>query len=240
MATNKWQKRLMKVKGWMVRMASYLMLRYTRWNAAKLREEITRRHIDRLHVGCGLVLLKDWLNVLYEPRQEYGKIKDFDGCLRLNYNLLKPWPVDDNTMRFIAGSHFIEHLDLNAGIAFLKESFRVMKPGGVIRLSCPDLETYADNYVKRDAAFFRNAKIQEWCAFDQARTPGEILAAKAYDSGGSHRWFYDFESLKHILEQAGFRDAKKCGRLEGRMPDLESIELADRELETVYVEAVKH
>ena len=114
-----------------------------------------------------------------------------------------------------------------------------MKPGAVIRLSCPDLEIYARNYVEGNRAFFENKLVKEWCAFSQARTPGEILAAKAYDSGGSHRWFYDFASLKHILELAGFRDVKKCGRLEGKVPGLKDIELPERELETVYVEAVK-
>lgn len=240
MASHKWQKRLMKIKGSLIFLFSYLSLRYTKWNTARLRDEIVHRGIRRLHVGCGLVLLKDWLNVLYEPRQEYGRIKELDGRLRLNFNLLKTWPVNDNTIDFIAGSHFIEHLDLNAGIAFLKESFRVMKPGGVIRLSCPDLEIYAKNYVDRNMVFFDNALIREWCAFSRADTPGEILAAKAYDSGGSHKWFYDFDSLKHILSLAGFQEIRKCGRLEGKTPDLDAIELAQRELETVYVEAVKH
>jgi len=240
MATNVWQKRLMKIKGWLVRMYSYMALRYTKWNASRLKNDISKRGIDKLHVGCGLVLLDGWLNILYESRQEYGKVKEVDGRLRLNYNLLKKWPVNDNSIQFIAGSHFIEHLDLNHGIIFVKESFRVMKPGGVIRLSCPDLEVYARNYVSGNSSFFENELIVEWCAFDQAKTPGEILAAKAYDSGGSHKWFYDLDSLKHILELAGFGDVKRCQRLEGRTPDLNDIELAQRELETVYVEALKH
>jgi len=180
------------------------------------------------------------LNVLYEPREEYGKVKEVNGRLWLNYNLLKKWPVKNNTIDFVAGSHFIEHLDHNHGIYFLKECYRVMKPGAAIRLSCPDLEVYARNYVNDNKTFFENDLIREWCAFDQAKTPGEILAAKAYDSGGSHKWFYDFSSLKHIMELAGFQDVKRCGRLEGKTPDLDDIELPQRELETVYVEAIKH
>ena len=114
-----------------------------------------------------------------------------------------------------------------------------MKPGGVIRLSCPDLEIYINNYTENNMSFFKNKLIREWCAFSQAETPGEILAAKAYDSGGAHKWFYDFDSLKHTLELSGFRDVKKCQRLEGDTPGLDSIELPERELETVYVEAKK-
>jgi len=239
MASNKWQKRIMKIKGWFVRMYSYIMFRYTKWNTGKLKENISQRGINKIHVGCGLVLLEGWLNVLYEPKQEYGRVKKVGGRLLLNYNLLKKWPIHDNSIQFVAGSHFIEHLDLNHGISFLKESFRVMKPGGVIRLSCPDLEIYVKNYTEKNSSFFQNDLIREWCAFSQAETPGEILAAKAYDSGGSHKWFYDFDSLKHILELSGFDDVKKCHRLEGETPELESLELSDRELETVYVQAAK-
>lgn len=239
MGSNKWKKRGMKIKGWFLKVYSYFLLRHTKWNARRLQRDIAQHNVDKLHVGCGLVLLDGWLNILYEPRQEYGRIIERDGRFLLNYNLLKKWPVDDNSISFIAGSHFIEHLDLNHGIMFLKESFRVMKPGGVIRLSCPDLEIYVRNYIEKNESFFQNKLIRGWCAFSQAETPGEILAAKAYDSGGAHQWFYDFESLKHILELVGFQDVKKCQRLEGETPQLNMIELSERELETVYVEATK-
>lgn len=236
---HKWKKRWMKVSGWLLKMYSYGMFRYTKWNTRRIQVEIRRRNIDKLHVGCGLVLLNGWINILYEPREEYGRVKDVGGRALLNYNLLKQWPVDDSSIRFIAGSHFIEHLDLNSGIAFVKEGFRTLKPGGVIRLSCPDLEIYARNYCSGDKSFFEHKLIKEWCAFSQAETAGEIFAAKAYDSGGSHKWFYDFDSLRHILELAGFQEIKKCSRLEGKTPGLEDIELSQRELETVYIEATK-
>ncbi|MBN1870279.1 MAG: methyltransferase domain-containing protein [Candidatus Omnitrophica bacterium] len=239
MPSNKWKKRVMKTKGFLCRACSYLLLRYTRWNAGRLRKDIAGRRVDKIHAGCGLVLLKGWLNILYEPKQEYGKLKDINGALVLNYNLLKPWPMEDNSVSFIAASHLIEHLDLNHGIRFLKEGHRVLKPGGTIRLSCPDLEIYARNYVTGNMEFFENKLIKEWCAFPQAKTPGEILAAKAYDSGGAHKWFYDFDSLKHVLKTAGFQDVKRCRRLEGEVPELDALELPERELETLYVEAMK-
>jgi len=237
---NKWSKRGIKIKGCFWQLYSYLLLRHTPWYRRRLQEKIIKNGIDKLHVGCGLVLLDGWLNILYERREEYGFIRRQKGRLLLNYNLLKKWPIMNDTISCVAGSHFIEHLDLNHGIAFLKESYRVMKPKGVIRLSCPDLGIYINNYCNKNMDFFRNKLIREWCAFSQAETPGEILAAKAYDSGGSHKWFYDFDSLKHILELAGFRDVKKCQRLEGKTPDLNDIELSERELETVYVEATKN
>lgn len=229
----------MKLKGAAKLAYSAILLRYTRGNTKRLKKEARSLNIDRLHVGCGNILLPGWLNILFEKREEYGRIIHRNGTLFLNYNLLKEWPFVESSVSYITGSHFIEHLDLNQGMRFTRECFRILKKGGVIRLSCPDLEVYATNYVKRNRAFFDNPLIREWCCFKNAVTFGEIFIAKAYDSGGSHKWFYDFESLKHILETAGFKNVKRVGRLEGQTPDLEKIEPDRRELETVYVEAVK-
>jgi len=239
MTMNKAAKRKMKFKGAMNLVYSGLLLRYTRWNTQRLKEVHKKLAVDRLHVGCGDILLDRWLNIRFERREEYGRTKSQNGTLLLNYNLLTEWPFADESVQYIAGSHFIEHLDLNHGMAFAKECHRVLKKGGVLRLSCPDMEIYAKNYVSRNKNFFDNELIKEWCCFKKAVTPGEIFIAKAYDSGGSHKWFYDFESLKHVLEAAGFRDIRKVTRLGGKTPDLEKLEPPRRELETLYMEAVK-
>ncbi len=239
MATGKARKRIHKIKGFFAQVYSFAVLRHTKFNTHWLRKKARELRIARLHVGCGNIYLNDWLNITLENKEEYGRMRLREGALYLNYNLLGDWPFDENSIDYVAASHFIEHLDLNHGMAFTQKCFRVLKSGGVIRLSCPNLELYAKNYVERNKEFFNHPLIREWCAFKNAVTPGEIFAAKAYDSGGSHKWFYDFDSLKHILESAGFVSVRKVSRLEGRTPDLERIEMDKRELETVYVEGLK-
>ncbi len=239
MASTKAKKRWMKFKGFLWQAFSLAALRRTGWQRCVLQRQIGRLGIERLHVGCGHFLLPGWLNIGFEPRQEYGRIRTIKGALFLNYNLLKPWPVPENSVSFIAASHFIEHFDLNQGLDFTRRCFSVLRKGGVLRLSCPDLETYARKYAEGDRSFFEHPQIREWCCFKQAVTPGEIFIAKAYDSGGAHKWFYDFDSLRHIFESAGFVNVRRVQRLEGRTPDLERLEPPGRELETVYVEGEK-
>lgn len=234
-----WSKRLYKIRGFLNYVYSLLMLRYTRANLGFLRRQLKGRGVERMHIGCGNVILDGWLNVLYERRQEYGRVRQKGKGLFLNYDLLGPWPVEDNSIAFVAGSHVIEHLDLNHGLALVSQAYKALKKGGVIRLSCPDLETYARHYVAGDKAFFDHPLIREWCAFKSAQTSGQVFIAKAYDSGGAHKWFYDFDSLKNILERAGFVEVRKVSRLQGQVPDLELLEPPQRELETVYVEAIK-
>ncbi len=237
--SNVFKKRVMKTRGFLNLASSALLLRYTRFNRTRLLKQLRKLRIDRLHVGCGKMIVRGWLNMTYEPRERYGEIRNMDGSLWLNYDVRKKLPFDDSSIQFIAGSHFIEHLDLNDGLDFFKEAFRVMKTNGIIRISCPDLGIYIHSYITKNQEFFNHPLIREACTFKNAATPGGILAAKAYDSGGSHKWFYDFETLKHSLEAAGFSHVKKVSLIEGQIPDLEKIELPAREIETLYVEAVK-
>jgi len=233
------QKRVIKIKGALKFFYSAVCLRFTRLNQRWLLDRSQKLKIDRLHVGCGNILLRGWLNITFEPREEYGIIRKKGEALWLNYNLLKKWPFVDRSIQFVAGSHCIEHLDLNGGIFFFKEAYRVMREGGVLRISCPDLRTYAENYIKNNREFFDDPFIREACTFKNALTPGEIFAAKAYDSGGAHKWFYDFDSLKHLMELAGFRRIERTTRRAGNIPDIDQIEFSAREIESVYVEAIK-
>ncbi|MCK5081688.1 MAG: hypothetical protein KAR31_02175, partial [Candidatus Omnitrophica bacterium] len=56
--SNKWKKRIMKIKGFFLQVYSHVLLRYTKWNGQRLCEDIAKRGVIQLHVGCGLVLLK--------------------------------------------------------------------------------------------------------------------------------------------------------------------------------------
>ncbi|MFA5060527.1 MAG: hypothetical protein WC676_07875 [Candidatus Omnitrophota bacterium] len=240
MGSQKIKKRLFKIRALFWKVYSFFLLRYASFTTNHLKARIKSFSIDKLHIGCGHILVPGWLNISLEKDREYGRLIRMDnGAFFLNYNLLKSWPVEEDSVVHIAASHFIEHFDLNQGMNFTKECFRVLKKGGVIRLSCPDLEIYARNYVANNQKFFDHELIREWCCFKAAATPGEVFIAKAYDSGGSHKWFYDFASLKHILETAGFQDVVRRDRLTGTTPNLSIIEPDKRELETVYVEAIK-
>lgn len=235
----KFKKRIYKFKGFLNYMYSLLLLRYSLLNRYQLKRYFLKHPVSRLHVGCGLSILPGWCNVLYERNQEYGRVKKINGGLFLNFNLLNEWPWPKGSVSFVAGAHFIEHIDLNQCLKFVREAYEVLRPGGIIRLSCPDLEVYARHYINDNGGFFRNEQVQKACVFKEARTPSQIFAAKAYDSGGAHKWFHDYTSLKNVLERAGFVNIQKVGRLEGKVPDLEKLELPDREIESVYVEAQK-
>ena len=67
----------------------------------------------------------------------------------LYYDIRRPFPFEDNSFDGIYAFHIIEHLTpVEAGV-FALELFRVLKPGGICRISTPDLEEITREYLKQ-------------------------------------------------------------------------------------------
>src|SRR5579864_559654 len=59
----------------------------------------------------------------------------------------RPIPLPSSVADFVYSSHFLEHLDVATANRVLAESFRVLKPGGVIRIVVPDMFRISEQYV---------------------------------------------------------------------------------------------
>ncbi len=109
-------------------------------------------HDLRLHLGSGPNYLEGWLN----------HDRDID--------LRKPLPWPDGSAELIFCEHTIEHIAMPEGMRFVEECYRVLKPGGTLRLSFPDVErvwALSKNEVEQRAAAIRQlgleAKTREDC-----------------------------------------------------------------------------
>ena len=93
-----------------------------------------------LNLGCGhhYSSLPVWTNLDFVST---GK-----GVLA--HNLLDGVPFADASFDVVYHSHVLEHMTKRDGEAFLRECFRVLKPGGVLRVAVPDLEQIARNYLR--------------------------------------------------------------------------------------------
>lgn len=90
-----------------------------------------------LNLGCGNRFLRDWTNVDFISN-------DIDV---LAHNLLQPIPFDDKSFDVVYHSHLLEHFTKSDAESFIEECYRVLRPGGVIRIVVPDLEPIAKNYI---------------------------------------------------------------------------------------------
>ena len=92
----------------------------------------------KLHLGCGRNLLEGWINTDFNTAKFQGS--DF-------LDVTEKFPYDDNSVDYIFSEHMIEHLTYQEGKFMLEECFRVLKVGGKIRISTPDLKFLIDLYT---------------------------------------------------------------------------------------------
>ena len=88
----------------------------------------------RLHIGCAGHLLEGWLNSDLHPRAR--------NILRLDATRRFPFP--DSAFVHAYSEHVIEHLSFSQAASMLDECFRVLSPGGKVRITTPDLSFLVD------------------------------------------------------------------------------------------------
>ena len=155
-----------------------------------------------------------------------------------------PFPFPDATFDFVFSEHLFEHLTYMQGINMLKESHRIFKPGGVIRIATPNLEFLVDLYLHPAS---NNNK--DYILFDSKRSglpPHPVYAINRFHTQWGHQIIYDQDSLTNLLKGVGFTDIVSCEVGESRHPDLLYIENHSKYLgetfnclQTMVLEAVR-
>lgn len=130
-------------------------------------------------------------------------------------------PFDDGHVDVIYSSHVIEHLFREEAEAVLRDAYRALKKGGLIRIAVPDLEHAVKLYQK-------GAKEEALAFFFSVQRAGYL---------NQHHYMYDFQLLRGLLASVGFRDVTRCSFQEGQCPDIKVLD--NRPEETLFVEARK-
>jgi len=143
----------------------------------------------KLHVGCGPNYVPGWVNI--DADKQYRADVYVDAS--------KPLPYETDSVDAVLNQHFIEHLTLEEGMVFLKDCVRILKPGGLIRISTPDLLWLVQDYNKSTPGNLQ----AYWCTPNFA-TRCEMLnfSMKSWQ----HKFTFDEEDLTHRLMLAGFKN----------------------------------
>ncbi|MEH1819259.1 MAG: hypothetical protein V7L31_09320 [Nostoc sp.] len=226
-----------------------------------LRSAIQRTQIKYLNLG-GYRSTENYLNIQLSPVELYGipttqhttvslHYDEVQGIVvqqirkltspttSLHYNILKGLPLDSDSLLGINMSHILEHFTRDEGLKVLKECNRILVPGGVLRVSCPDLLIYAKAYIARDSSFYNSSAIRIACCYEGLNTYGDKFISKAYDNENGHKWFYDAESAIELLQIAGFTKIEQRKIYDSSLPSIENIEPEHRQAESFYLEAIK-
>lgn len=106
-----------------------------------------------LNIGCGATYHPAWVNIDVEPVS--NEI--------LNHNVIKPLPFNDHYFDACYCSHVLEHLSRDEARLLVAEIYRVLKPGGIIRLVVPDLEGIVRAYLSALDQVLAQTEGSEFC-----------------------------------------------------------------------------
>ncbi len=226
------------VGGSLLRATNLVRSVWTRWAAAFLIRRYLRRHASpRLQIGAGGDAPGGWLNTDLAPA----------GWWMPRVDATRPLPFANGTFDLVFSEHMIEHIPLDDSRHMLREIFRVLRPGGRVRIATPDARQLARILLETEASDVR--EYLDWSA-DRFGWPADAcLPARAVDNlyhGHGHRFLFDEAALRSELLAAGFQQPVRHLPGESRMPELRGLERhaqvigpAANQFETLVLEALR-
>ena len=125
----------------------------------------------------------------------------------------KRLPFQDSSIDFIFTEQFFEHLSQVDGQFFLSEAYRVLKKGGILRQSTPDLDgivkLYNNNndYAKLDDVLMRHIyhhrRSDDFIFHNGCQFVNDIFRL------WGHKFIYDSASYKLAMYGAGFSEIRQ-------------------------------
>jgi len=173
-----------------------------RLKLAKLKEAESLR----LNIGCGKVKFAGWINI------------DIDPDADLVIDVRKGLHFKENSIDLIYSEHFLEHLTFEESENLLRECYRCLKVGGVMRTATPDL----DYVVLRYNSEWKN---QDWLILPEykfIRTKGRMINTSFREWG--HKYLFNLEDLQNHLGNAGFKTIRKCDWRQSEHKELCNLE----------------
>lgn len=177
--------------------------------------------IKRLNWGCGSWTPQGWIN---------SDIKEGPG-IDISCDIREGLPLDTDSIDYAVSIHSLPEIPYPELVPILQELRRVLKPGGVLRLSLPDLDKGIQAYLRNDRDYFL---IPD----DEMQSIGGKLIVQLLWYGWSRTLFtHDF--VEEILQKAGFSSVSRCRYKETQSQHSGIVELDNREQESLFVEGTK-
>lgn len=201
------------------------------------------QHFKKFHLGCGTIFIKNYLNIGYWHHLEQGVVyvdpNGAKGTYMLNYDLVRGIPCSDNSLEVIYHSHLLEHLSYKDGMVFIANCFKALQPGGIMRVLVPDLELWVNNYVQNNTFFFD--EYRKALAPDEHIYPTKGAVFMGMLHNHEHKCGYDFDTLKWVLQGAGFERVRRTLVQSSDLPDIAEVEpyVAMKAMESLCVECYK-
>jgi len=163
----------------------------------KIRSYLHSNQLKKLQLGTSNSPMVGWLNTDVLPTSR--KVAYLDATRR--------FPFNNDVFDYVYSEHMIEHIEHERAVFMLRECFRVLKPGGKIRISTPDLKVYTGLHSKEKTAsqkFYIDWVIRNFMP-EVDYCEEVFLINNAFRAWG-HQFLYDRETLRVTMARAGFED----------------------------------
>ena len=138
----------------------------------------------KLHLGCGPRYIPGFVHV---------------DCMRAPHvNIVGPvekLPFSDASISLIYASHVLEHFGRNEYKQVLVEWFRVLEPGGILRLAVPDFSACAAIYYESGLVDGLSGLVG-------------LLVGGQRDANDFHKMVFDEPFLRRDLLSTGFKEVR--------------------------------
>jgi predicted SAM-dependent methyltransferase len=161
-----------------------------------------------------------------------------DERLFAQLDIAEPLPFETGCLRWVYAEHLIEHVSPPVAIGWLTEVRRVLGPGGLLRLTTPDLSTYVTGYLDGDAFFAKHRRRLRAAGVGPPMPARRAFMFNQLFYLYGHRWIYDLDELSFVLAEAGFEPERVRLRAfrDGARQDVAELDRVLRKDETMYVE----
>ena len=159
--------------------------------------------MKKLNLGCGDKILPGYINVDINPTPLTKVNKpmhvpvDLGNCPDVVCELRSLTPFDAESVDEILSIHVVEHFWRWEVVDILKEWVRVLKPGGVMYLECPNLLSACQSIMEDpDGVSGPGPEGQRsmWVLYGDPSWKDPLM---------NHRWGYTPRSLAQVMHEAG-------------------------------------
>ncbi len=158
----------------------------------------------KINLGCGTNVIEGWYNYDHPDPAVVGGMPHESIQGVIDHDLSNGIPHDDATVAIVYSEHVIEHLEKGDAEDLLRDCYRVLQPGGHLRIGWPALELTLRAY------FLRSRRYREYVsgALAPSRTGSwdEFFSDTLFS--WNHRYAYTTRHMKLLLGQIGFHEIK--------------------------------
>jgi len=160
-----------------------------------------------LYVGCGHDRMSGFTHVEINVGKQFKKGGNV-GAPDILADITRHIPLEDNSVDLIFSRATLEHLTYHELINHFLECHRLIKKGGYIRMSVPDMDIMVKNYLDKQEDL------------EKAKREGEISIAMMPCENHTdlfiqrvlyhdHYYLHNFDTLSRALKKTGFTNIKK-------------------------------